>query len=143
MANKVDRDLRHDRAVRDIAVARFDFPTPEFPGLRSFVNEPDPSLGVRAPDGEALFPDIVVVEHPRNVVKMVAEVETRDTVTEAEAEREWRPFSELCDTFYLYVPAGWSAEAKRICKKLKVKVTGVRTWRYNMGQEKIDLTEVY
>ncbi len=143
MSNKVDRDLKHDRAVRDIAASRFDFPSKEHAGLRTFVNEREPSLGVKGLDGEPLYPDIVVVEHPRNVVRMVAEVETRETVTEEEAAREWKPFSELCDAFYLYVPAGLSGEAKRICKKMKVKVAGVRTWRYIQGQEKLDVAEVY
>lgn len=143
MPNKVDRDLKHDRAVRDIAVARFDFPTSEHPELRTFVNEPEPTLGVKGLDGESLYPDIVVVEHLRNVVKIVAEVETGDTVTEDEAEREWRHFSEIAEVFYLYVPYGYTAEAKRICKRLKIKVTGFRAWRYVMGMEQIEVAEVY
>ena len=31
----------------------------------------------------------------------------------------------------------------KICKDLGIKVTGVRTWRYIMGMEQIDITEVY
>ena len=142
MPNKADRDLKHDRAVRDIAAARFAFPTKEQPKWRAFVNEPAPALGVAGLAGESLYPDIVVVDSG-NVARMVAEVETADTVTEAEGRREWKAFAEVCETFYLYVPAGYSKEAKRICAKLGVRVTGIRTWRYIQGAEQLDLTEVY
>ena len=143
MPSKVDRDIKHDRAVRDIAAARFEFPTREYPNFRTFVNEPQPEMGVRGLEGEALYPDIVVVEQPRNVVRIIAEVETAQTVTEEEAEREWKLFSELCEAFYLYVPAGWSDEAKRICKKLRIRVAGLRTWRHILGADQIDITDVY
>ncbi len=143
MPNKVDRDLKHDRAVRAIAEARFGFPTADQPSLRTFVNEPEPSLGVKGIDGEPLYPDIVVVEHPRNVVKILAEVETSDTVTEEEAERQWRPFADIAEAFYLYVPYGQTAHAKNICKRLKIKVSGVRAWRYNVGMDRIDIADVY
>ena len=143
MPGQAERDMKHARAVRDIAAARFDFPTKEFPNLRTATNQPEPTLGIALGPGEWAYPDIVVTEQPRNVVKMIVEVETADSVTEEEAAKDWKRFSELVETFYLYVPAGYSDEAKRICKRMKVKVAGIRTWRNIMGMEKVDITEVY
>jgi len=137
------REELHQRVVQDIAQARFEFPTPELASYRTFVNEPEVTLPVQTPSGEELVPDIVVVDTPGNILKMLAEVETADTVTEEEARKGWLPFSKLPDTaFYLYVPVGYGALAKRICKQLGIDVYGFRTWRYTpQGLEINDISE--
>ncbi len=142
MPTKVDRDLKHDRAVRDIAAARFDFPSNEQPNYRTYVNEPDPAMGVPGFDGEPVYPDIVVIEQGRNIVRMLAAVETADSVTDAEAA-DWAKYAELAHTFYLYVPSGHAKKAKDICKRHHIRVTGIRTWRNLVGEGTIDITEVY
>ena len=133
----------HERAVQDIAQARFEFPTPELPSYRTFVNVPEVTLPVKDEGGTEWTPDIVVVDTPGNVLKMLAQVETGDTVTEERAKELWRPFSRLPDAaFYLYVPVGFGGAAKRICRKLGIDVYGFRTWRYTpQGIEINDISE--
>ena len=133
----------HERAVQDIAQARFEFPTPELPSYRSFVNVPDVTLPVTDESGNQLVPDIVVVDTPGNILRILAQVETGDTVTEQRAREVWLPFSRLPDAaFYLFVPVGYGAIAKRICKQLGLDVYGYRTWRYvPQGMEINDISE--
>ena len=115
----------------DIAQARFEFPTTESPSLRTFVNIPETTLPVTDTDGNELIPDIVIVDTPGNILKILAAVETGETVTEERATEAWQPFSKLPDAaFYLYVPVGYGGQAKKICKSLKIDVYGYRTWRY-------------
>ncbi len=133
----------HQRVVQDIAQARFEFPTPELASYRSFVNEPEVTLPVTDEAGNELTPDIVVVDTPGNILKILVSVETSETVTEERAQERWRPFSGLHEAaFYLYVPVGYGAVAKEICKKLGIDVYGFRTWRYvPQGLEVNDISE--
>src|SRR3972149_5306670 len=82
---KNTEELRQ-RAVQDVAQARFEFPTTELPSYRAFVNAPEVTLPVIAPDGTQLTPDIVVVDTPGNLLKIVAQVETSDHLTEERAK---------------------------------------------------------
>ena len=93
--------------------------------------------------GDELKPDITVVDTPGNVLKIMAQVETSDTVTEESARNTWLPFSKLPGAaFYLYVPVGFGAAAKRICKQLDIDVYGFRTWRYvPQGMEINEISE--
>ena len=137
------REELHERAVQDIAQARFELPTPELPSYRTFVNVPEVTLPVTDEAGGESAPDIVVVDTPGNILKMLAAVETADTVTEERAKAVWQPAAKLPDAaFYLYVPVGYGAEAKRICKRLDIDVYGFRTWRYiPAGLEVNDISE--
>ncbi len=125
------RDELHMRAVQDIAQARFEFPTTEQPSLRTFVNIPEPTLPVTDQDGTVLTPDIVVVDTPGNILKILAAVETAETVTEERGKEAWVRASLLPDAaFYLYVPVGYGGQAKKIAGKLGIEIYGYRTWRY-------------
>lgn len=121
----------HERAVRDIFEARFQFPTRDSPSLRAFVNVPEVSMPVRTDTGSELAPDIVVVDTSGSQVTIHVAVETADTVNEEAARRRWLPYSQLADSaFYLYIPVGYGGQAKRICRRLGIGVYGFRTWRY-------------
>ena len=137
------REELHQRVVPEIALARFEFPTTELASYRTFVNVPEVTLPVTDQDGAELTPDIVVVDTPGNLLQILAAVETGQTVTEERAEQEWRPLALLPDAaFYLFVPVGYGATAKRICKKLSIDVYGYRTWRYTpQGLEINDISE--
>lgn len=141
MPLKENRDKLHDRAVQSIALARFAFPTPEFGSYKTYVNEPEPTMGVELPDGHIGYPDIVVVDNPGPIVKIVAEVETASTVNEDEALREWRPFAEVAP-LYLYVPVGYAERAKTIVKKLRIPIVGLRTWRFMVGYEEVEIIDM-
>ncbi len=138
-----NREELHQRVVQEIAQARFEFPTTELPSYRAFVNVPDVTLAVTNQAGEELTPDIVVVDTPGNMLKIFASVETAETVTEERAKETWLPFAKLPDAaYYLFVPVGYGAVAKEICKKLKIDVYGFRTWRYvPQGLEVNDISE--
>jgi hypothetical protein len=120
------------KAVREIVALRFKFPTPEHPAYRAHSNVPDVTMAVQVGD-EKIAPDIVVVEKVNTddtKLVMTAAVVDKEGVTEDEAKAAWARFSAIPDqAFYLYVPVGYGAAAKRICKKLKINVEGYRTWR--------------
>src|SRR3990172_1402339 len=77
------RDLLHQKALRDIVRLRFEFPTEKYHDYKTYVNVPQRSMGVHLNTGAVAYPDIVVVQHPENNTKIVAEVETNETVREA------------------------------------------------------------
>lgn len=141
MPLKENRDRLHDRAVRDIAKERFAYPTAKYPSFKAYANGPEPTMGVQLNDGGVGYPDIVVVDTSGNLLKIVAEVETASTVTEEEAEREWRPYAEAAP-LYLYVPVGYAQRAKQIYKRLKIPVVGLRTWRYIVGYDTIEIVDI-
>lgn len=133
----------HQRVVPDVAQARFEFPTPELASYRTFVNVPEVTLPITDAEGQQHTPDIVVVDTPGNILKIVAQVETADTVTADRAQDVWKIYAKLKDVaFYLYVPVGYGGAAKRLCKQAKLDVYGFRTWRYvPQGIEVNDISE--
>jgi len=120
------------KAVQEIIALRFKFPTPEHPAYRAHSNVPDVTMAVQV-GAEKIAPAIVVVEKLNTGdtrLVMTAAVVDREGVTEGEAQHAWARYAAIPDqAFYLYVPVGYGAEAKRICKKLKIAVEGYRTWR--------------
>ncbi len=136
------RQILFSKALQDIAGSRFGFPTPEYPDYMTHVNEPHRSIGVQMSDGAVAYPDIVVVQHPENNTEIVAEVETDETVGEATARYEWLPYSHLA-TLYLYVPVGKGDEAQALCRRFGIPVVGIRTWRYVVGYEGIEINDHY
>ncbi len=129
MVVKYLRDQRHVGVVEEIAKVKFPFPNEEFPDLETIVNEPKPKISVGQENGQDLYPDIVVVRRPGVWLKMMAEVETADTVNDESAVTQWLPFSK-CGDLYLYVPFGCADEAKRLLKKHKIRIKGLRLWRF-------------
>jgi len=122
-------ELRHQGAVAEIAKEKFPFPGPLGPDFDTIVNVPKPKMAVGEEGGKDLFPDIVVVRRPGQWLQMIAEVETPDTVNDESALRDWLPMSKVAELF-LYVPAGMVPETKALLKKHKIKVKGIRTWRF-------------
>ncbi len=106
---------------------------------------PTVTMAVQVGD-EQIVPDIVVVERLNTGdtrLVMTAAVVDKEGVTEGEAKRAWARYAAIPDqVFYLYVPVGYGAAAKRICKKLKIHVEGYRTWRTTpRGFEVNDISE--
>lgn len=136
------REAIHAKAVNDIAKARFDFPTPRYPHFKTYVNVPGRTMGVEMPDGRVAYPDIVVVQHPENYTKIIAQIETNETVREAVAVHEWAPYAELAP-LYLYVPVGKADDAQKLSRQLDVPIVGIRTWRYIVGYEEPEINDHY
>ena len=88
------------------------------PHLKTFVNEPERTMGVTV-DRDVLYPDIVVLQWPEKMTQMVAQVESTNTVTEQQALDEWLPYS-LAGPLYLFVPVGYAQAAKRICRRYRI-----------------------
>lgn len=134
------RGTIHLRAVRDIARLRFGFPTGKYKDYKTYVNHPARTMGVQMEDGLAAYPDIVVVRHPEDFTKIVAEVETSETVCEAVAQDEWLPYAQLAP-LYLYVPVGKGDMALDLCHRAGAPVVGIRTWRYIAGYEDPEIND--
>jgi hypothetical protein len=74
------RAAAHVRAVKDIAEARFGFPTVKYPDYKTYTNVPKRTMGVAMLDGSVVaYPDIVVVQDPENYANILGEVETTET----------------------------------------------------------------
>jgi hypothetical protein len=132
----------HVEVVQDIAEQLFAFPTPEFPHFRTFVNEPEVTQRIFTNYGRDLAPDIVVLEWPERIVRIVAEVATINLLTPDEAKDHWLPESRLEGVaFYLYVPAGYLEQAKVLLKEagIRKKDVGLRTWRRVVGLRSLDI----
>ena len=136
------RAAAHARAAKDITEARFGFPTDRYRDYKTYSNTPQRSMGVAMPDDAVAYPDIVVVQNPENFAKIIAEVETAETVSEEVALRRWLPFAELAP-LYLYVPVGEGDLARKLCRDIKVPVVGIRTWRYTVGVDQIEINDYY
>jgi hypothetical protein len=120
---------RHVGTVAEIAKVKFPFPSADIPDLETILNIPKPRMAVGSENGKDLFPDIVVVRRPGQFLQMMAEVEMPDTVTDESAVNDWAPMSKVGELF-LYVPAGMIPETKALLKKHKIRVSGIRTWRF-------------
>ena len=121
---------RHDAIVRAIANQRFGFPNQEHPGWRTYVNEPEKTMGVG--NAYPVYPDIVVVDGPNNTLVMIGEVETEETVT-SEHAAQWSDYGSKCGTFYLYVPESTLATARNIVAASQVRIAGLRS--YSVSQQ--------
>lgn len=113
----------HDAILKAIAKIRFPFPNREHPNWKTFVNHPDKEKGIKT-DHDILYPDIVVADTGKNEAVMAGEIETAQSVN-AEEAKQWKDYAGLCD-FYLYVPEGYSDEAKRLSKN--ATITGYREY---------------
>ena len=140
------KDEKQARAVQDVAEARFKFPTREHPAYRTYVNVPAVTMAVQVGDTSEIVPDIVVIEKlttGETRLVMTAQVEAPEGVAEREARASWSRIASIPDqAFYLFVPVGHGAEAKRICRQMGVSPEGVRTWRTTpRGFEVNDVSE--
>ena len=126
-----------ETTIGQLARDRFPFPDEQHPEYRTYVNVPEPQIALEFTAGGAsraqVFPDIVVVEHPRNRPIMVAQVETRETVTRRQAELVWAQLESDDAPLYLYVPSGLAARARDYALAAGVEHVQVRTWRRQPG----------
>ncbi len=134
------RETLELKAVQDVAAARFNYPSPEFPNYRTYVNKPERQMGVRDSHGEFLFPDVVVAEMPGLTVRLLGEVETLRSLRDETLVEKWRGFGGL-GAFYLFVPLQKTGEVAALVRRLKIPVVGVRGWRYIAGQDVIDVID--
>jgi hypothetical protein len=126
---KALRDARHLGTVQEIAKKKFPFPGPDNPELETVVNYPKGMMAIAGPDGKDFFPDIVVVRRPGTWIKLIAQVETADSLTDETALERWAPCASFGDLL-VYVPFGCRDEAKALLKQHHIKAKGIRLWRF-------------
>ncbi len=136
------RGVLHLRALQDIARFRFNYPTNKYRDYKTCLNLPKNTMGVQMPGGSVAYPDIVVIQSPEKFAKIVAQLETAETVNENTAFYKWGPYAELAP-LYLYVPVGKGDVALALCRRLDVPVVGIRTWRYIVGYDEIEISDHY
>ncbi len=92
--------------------------------------------------GSEVYPDLVLVtaEPPRRLHGVI-EVETGESVNHLEAMAEWVHFAKARGAFYLYVPAGTTDVALRLCKHFGVAVSEI--WSYHAVGEQMRFTMTY
>ena len=62
---------------------------------------------------------------------LIAQVETRETLTREQAERVWSRLESVEAPLDVYVPAGLAVRAKDFARAAGIKHVRFRTWRYS------------
>lgn len=128
-------------AVQIIARERFAFPSQDFPLLKTYVNRPEHTIGVRSGGGDLLFPDIVVMNSATTEVRMLTEVETKRSLFSDDIAEKWKAFNAV-GKLYIYVPLTEVEWARKVLRASNVRPEGLRTWKLNMGQSTVDTLEM-
>ena len=118
----IREQLEHDRVIRQLQTRwrrRFDV------GINVGNDE---EVSVRSAD-RTCYPDLVLTSTAGGRrLHGVVEVETAESVNHLEAMAEWSHFAKARGAFYLYVPAGFTDVALRLCETAHVNVTEI--WAY-------------
>jgi hypothetical protein len=135
LVRPVREQLEHDRIIRLLQ--------PRY--RRRFLVGINPGAETNAPVGEgttAIYPDLVLMPTGRSKkLAGVVEVETQESVNMLEAMAQWATFGRLPVEFALYVPAGSSEVAKRLCGENKIGVTEIVT--YHAIGDQVRFTQVF
>lgn len=63
------------------------------------------------------YPDVIMTEKGKTNVKFILEVEVTSSVTQEEAETQWKKYAtEINATFYLVVPQNMLGKARELCQ---------------------------
>lgn len=69
------------------------------------------------------YPDVIMTEKGKTTVKFILEVEVAASVSQEEAERQWKKYAqEINATFYLVVPQNLLTKAKQLCQNNNLSV---------------------
>lgn len=128
----------HDRAVVDIAKARFDYSNTS-PTWRTYVNEPKPMKGIPK-NSRIIYPDIVVFDTRDDSLQVVAEIETESSVNQEETT-QWSEYSSVTGRFFLYVPKGFGLLAKGLLVNNNISYAGLREYSYD-SEGKLSVVKV-
>jgi hypothetical protein len=108
----------HDLAAHQIARTLLSwrngevYPGFENPGLATYVNVPVRRVPIQHNWEGELYPDIVVVDPARTMApRLVAEVETEESIAELTLDKVWKLDMDVCPNFYLFVPTGSAEKA--------------------------------
>ena len=133
LVRPIREQFEHNRVIR-LLVARL---------RRKFtvgVNIGDEPQGTSVRSGTGLvYPDLVLT-NSEGVRRLhgVVEVETGESVNHLEAMAEWVPFGKVRGAFYLYVPAGTTDVARRLCEESRVSYTEI--WSFHAVGDQMRFT---
>ena len=99
------------------------------------------ATGVRSGAG-LVHPDLVLTNTTgAKRLHGVVEVETAESVNHLEAMSEWVHLGKVRGAFYLYVPAGATDVARRLCEHYKIAVTEI--WSYHAVGDQMRFTMTF
>jgi hypothetical protein len=98
----------HDRVIQVVAAAQTSHDTYQNPNQQKNV-----SVKI---DGQDVYPDLVLCKPGTMTVAHLIEVETAESVTDAEAE-QWGQYARGPGQFWLLVPGERLATAQAICRR--------------------------
>lgn len=133
LVRPIREQFEHNRVIR-LLVPRF---RRKFTVGVNIGDEPE-ATGVRSGTG-LVYPDLVLTssEGVRRLHGIV-EVETTESVNHLEAMAEWVSFGKVRGAFYLYVPAGATDVARRLCEESHVSFTEI--WSYHAVGDQMRFT---
>ena len=103
-------------------------------------NEPE-ATGVRS-GSDLVYPDLVLTSATGSRrLHGVVEVETAESVNDLEAMAQWGPFGRVRGAFYLYVPAGATDVAMRMCEIYAIAITEI--WSFHAVGDQMRFTMTY
>ena len=117
----IREQLEHDRVIRQLQTRW----SRRFEAVTNVANEE--VVAVRSGD-RTCYPDLVLTSKVGRRLHGVVEVETAESVNHLEAMAEWSHFAKVRGAFYLYVPAGLTNAALRLCQATGINVTEI--WAY-------------
>ena len=129
MAVRDDKDQQRHDTLLDMVARKIKIPVWELitnPAAEQNAGVPYPSESGQA----VAYPDIVAYERFTKRLAAVGEVETEDSVTDAEAEEEWRLYTHLAPKFFLYLPKELEQEAQRLLRKHRIRPEGLFLYRF-------------
>lgn len=118
----IREQFEHDRVIRQLE-ARW---------RRRFSVSANPGAARDVPvrtGSQTLYPDLILTStEGRRRLHGVVEVESTESINYLEAMAQWAYLAKVRGAFYLYVPAGASDVARRLCEEHKINVTEI--WTY-------------
>ncbi|MBP3528116.1 MAG: hypothetical protein J6K02_05515 [Alistipes sp.] len=67
------------------------------------------------------YPDVIMTIKGTTTVKFILEIETNDSVTKDEAEKQWKKYAnEINATFYIVTPESAISKAKQLCQQVGI-----------------------
>ncbi len=109
----------HDRVIADVAAVQQDYEALTNPG-----HDHNWSLPIGQ---ETAFPDLILCGRGTRTVAHLIEVETEDSVTEAESD-QWAMYARGPGQFWLLVPSTSLALAQQICRRRGIVANFGRWW---------------
>jgi hypothetical protein len=115
----IEEEVVHQEIITLLKKSMYNYPNATHPSLITFINHPLKNKVVIDPDGNELYPDIVIVNSMVNKVVMIGEVETPSSMNETEVT-QWRQFTRLSTVVYILYTKGFYSRMSDLCKKVTV-----------------------